>query len=66
MTDVTIAIEPVVVDRATAAKMLGMSLRHFQDHVLKDLKTVRVGTKNLVPVASIKAWVEDRTRRGEA
>lgn len=61
---VTVAIEPVLVDREVAAEMMGMSLRHFQDTVQKEIGIVRSGAKRLVPVAELKRWAAERAHRG--
>lgn len=58
MSQVNVVIEPVTVDRETAAEMLGMSRAHFERHVQPDLRLVRSGKLRLVPVAELKRWVE--------
>lgn len=55
---VTIAVQPVTVDRETAAGMLGMSIAHFERHVQPHLRLVRSGRLRLVPVKELQAWAE--------
>jgi len=55
---VVIQIEPVTVDRDTAATMLGISVDSFERYVQPDLRIVRRGRLRLVPVAEIKRWAE--------
>ena len=57
---VVVQIEPVTVDRGTAATMLGMSLDSFERYVQPDLRIVRRGRLRLVPVAEIKRWADDK------
>lgn len=52
--------QPVCVDRKTAAKMLGMSLSHFERHVQPDLRLIYSGRLRLVPVYELERWAKDK------
>lgn len=49
---------PINVTREEAARMLAMSLRHFQRHVQPEIRLVRTGRKRLVPVLELMRWNE--------
>jgi excisionase family DNA binding protein len=53
----------LLVTRAEAAGMLGMSLRHFQRAVQPRLRLVRSGRCRLVPVAELERWVRENMDR---
>jgi hypothetical protein len=46
-----------------AAASIGMSRRAFYEHVLPDLRVVRVGRCRLVPVAELRAWCDANATR---
>jgi excisionase family DNA binding protein len=43
--------------KAEAADALGMSVDHFERHVMADLRIVRSGRLRLIPVAELEAWL---------
>ncbi len=51
-------VEPVLVTREEAARLLAMSLDHFERHVQPDLRLVRPGRKVLVPVRELHEWAD--------
>jgi excisionase family DNA binding protein len=60
---VSVVVQPVTVDRETAAGMLGVSLAHFERHVQHELRLVRSGRLRLVPVKELQAWAEKHAWR---
>jgi hypothetical protein len=54
---IMVVVEPVTVKRETAARMLEVSLAHFDRKIYPHLKVLRSGNLRLVPVDEIKAWV---------
>ncbi len=50
--------------KVEAAQLLsGMSVDHFERHVLPNLRVVRSGTKVLIPVTEIERWKEESAAR---
>lgn len=58
MSEIVVAVSPVTVTRATAARMLGVSLDSFERHVQPDLRLVRRGKLRLVPVSELQEWAK--------
>jgi hypothetical protein len=54
--------EPLAVDSATAAKMIGISQRTLAD--LPDVPRMRVGRRVVFPVHALKEWINQRTTAG--
>jgi predicted protein tyrosine phosphatase len=50
---------PILVSRDDAAKMLAMSLRHFENFVQPNIRVVRVGQRRLIPVAELERWADE-------
>jgi hypothetical protein len=50
--------ERVALTRREAADSLGMSVDHFERHVLPDLRVIRSGRLVLVPVAELRRWAD--------
>jgi hypothetical protein len=48
----------LAISREDAAEMIGVSLDSFERHVQPHVRTVRVGRRVLVPVASLEAFLE--------
>ncbi len=46
-----------------AAEALGVGRSFFYEHVLPDLRVVRVGRRRLVPVKSIEAYLDRNAAR---
>lgn len=55
---IQVVVNPITVDRETAAAMLGMSLSHFERLVQPEVKLVRSGKKRLVLVKGLQEWAE--------
>jgi len=55
---ILVSVQPVAVDRATAASMLAMSVDSFERYVQPDVRLVRQGKLRPVPVAELERWVE--------
>jgi hypothetical protein len=45
--------------RQEAAQSLGISIDHYERHVLPELRVVRSGRLVLVPVDELRRWVDD-------
>ena len=56
-------VEPVLVTRQEAARLLAMSLDHFERYVQPDLRLVRPGRLVLVPVAELHRWADEQAAR---
>jgi hypothetical protein len=48
----------LLLSKREAAEALGMSPDLFRRHVLPELRLVYVGSRVLVPLAELEAWVE--------
>lgn len=59
MTAITVTAQPLAVDRATAAAMLGMSVDSAERYVFPQLRIVRRGRMRIVPVSEIARWLDD-------
>ena len=51
--------ERLAVSKADAAAMLGVSVDFFEDHVLADLRVVRLGRRVLVPLSELRRWLAE-------
>jgi excisionase family DNA binding protein len=49
----------LVINREEAAEYLGVSLQTFKRHVQPQLHTVKVGSRVLVPLASLEAFLAE-------
>jgi hypothetical protein len=56
--EIVVSVTPVAVDRATAGKMLAMSVDSLERYVLPDVRIVRRGKLRLIPVAELERWAE--------
>jgi excisionase family DNA binding protein len=56
-------LPPLAVSPDEAAAMLGVSRDYFDEHVIGDLRVVRVGRRILVPVAELKRWLTRHAAR---
>jgi excisionase family DNA binding protein len=54
------------VSKAEAAQALGVSVDFLEDHVLPELRVVRVGRRRLIPVAELEGWLERHAARPPA
>ncbi len=48
----------ITVPRKTAAKMLGMSLDHFERYVQPECRVIYSGRLRLIRVDDLEAWLE--------
>ena len=48
----------LAISREEAADRLGVSLDSFERHIQPHLRTVRVGRRILIPIASLEAFLE--------
>jgi excisionase family DNA binding protein len=46
-----------------AAEAIGVSRRHFFEHVLPQLRVVRSGRRRLIPVHQLESWLEENAER---
>ena len=46
-----------------AATSLGVSRSFFYEHILPDLRVIRVGRKRLIAVGELKLWTERKSTR---
>jgi excisionase family DNA binding protein len=46
-----------------AAQTLGVSRTFFYEHILWDLRVVRIGRKRLIPVKELDSWLERHAAR---
>jgi excisionase family DNA binding protein len=46
-----------------AAARLGVGRSFFYEHVLPELRTVRRGRKNLIPLTELDKWLRDNSAR---
>ena len=60
---VILSLRPVAVSRADAAAALGLGLSAFEARVQPGLRVLRIGTRVLVPVGELEAWVERNAER---
>jgi hypothetical protein len=49
----------LALSRTEAALALGMSVDHFDRHVMPDLRVVRCGRLVLVPVRELTLWLDE-------
>ncbi len=49
--------------KAEAAQALGVSVDFLEDHVLAELRVVRVGRRILIPVAELERWLGEHAER---
>jgi excisionase family DNA binding protein len=48
----------IAVSKQEAADALGVSIDFFDEHIVADLRTVRVGRRRLIPVAELERWLD--------
>lgn len=53
----------LALSKAEAAQALGISVDFLEDHVLAELRVVRIGRRRLIPVAELERWLAERTER---
>jgi predicted DNA-binding transcriptional regulator AlpA len=61
---VELRYEPIAVDQATMARMLGVSDKTFRDWcALGDVPTFKRGNVVRYPIADVRKWMSDRSTR---
>ncbi len=53
----------LALSKAEAAEALGVSVDFLEDHVLDELRVVRVGRRRLIPVAELERWLAEHAER---
>ena len=53
----------LTLSKAEAAAALGVSVDFFEDHVMHDLRIVRIGRRRLVPIEELVRWLDDNASR---
>jgi excisionase family DNA binding protein len=56
----------LALSKAEAAQALGVSIDFLEDHVLPELRVVRVGRRRLIPVGELEGWLERHAARPPA
>jgi excisionase family DNA binding protein len=56
----------LALSKAEAAKALGVSGDFLEDHILEQLRVVRVGRRRLIAVAELERWLAERAERASA
>jgi hypothetical protein len=55
----TAVVPRIAMSKQEAAIALGVSIDFFDEHVVPDLRMVRVGRRRLVPIAELERWLDD-------
>jgi excisionase family DNA binding protein len=53
----------LALSKAEAAEALGVSVDFLEDHVLPELRVVRVGRRRLIAVSELKRWLAEHGER---
>lgn len=53
----------LALSRTEAAEALGISVDFLEDHVLDELRVVRVGRRRLIPVRELERWLAEHAER---
>ena len=53
----------LALSKAEAAEALGISVDFLEDHVLAELRVVRLGRRRLIPVAELERWLAEHSER---
>lgn len=53
----------LALSRAEVAEALGVSVDFLEDHILAELRVVRVGRRRLIPVAELERWLAEHAER---
>jgi hypothetical protein len=56
-------VPPLLATRQEAARLLAMSIDHFERHVQPELRLVRSGQLVLVPLRELERWVAENAAR---
>ena len=52
------SLQPLAVRREDAARMLGVSLRHFERHIQPNVRTVAIGGRVVIPVSELERYLQ--------
>jgi excisionase family DNA binding protein len=58
-----IAIRRIALTPDEAAAAIGVGRTTFYEHVMPDLRVIRLGRKRLIPVRELEAWTEREAAR---
>ncbi len=53
----------LALSKQQAAEALGVSVDFLEDHVLPELRVVRVGRRRLIPIVELERWLERHASR---
>jgi excisionase family DNA binding protein len=53
----------LALSKAEAAAALGVSVDFFEDHVMHELRIVRLGRRRLIPVDELVRWLDQNASR---
>jgi len=53
----------LALSKTEAAEALGVSVDFLEDHVLPELRVVRVGRRRLIPLAELERWLAQHSER---
>ena len=53
----------LALSKSEAAAALGVSVDFFEDHVMHQLRVVRLGRRRLVPVNELVRWLDENANR---
>ncbi|MGB7587996.1 MAG: excisionase family DNA-binding protein [Solirubrobacterales bacterium] len=53
----------LALSKAEAAQALGVSVDFLEEHVLAELRVVRVGRRVLIPVPELERWLAEHAER---
>ena len=54
----TAAVPRIAMSKQEAASALGVSIDFFDEHIVRDLRMVRVGRRRLVPITELERWLD--------
>jgi excisionase family DNA binding protein len=54
----TATVPRIAMSKQEAARALGVSIDFFDEHIVRDLRMVRVGRRRLVPIAELERWLD--------
>ena len=53
----------LALSKIEAGQALGVSVDFLEDHVLGELRVVRIGRRILIPVAELERWLAEHSER---
>lgn len=53
----------LALSKAEAAVALGVSIDFLEDHVLAELRVVRIGRRRLIPIRELERWMAEHAER---